>query len=210
MHIADGVLSPSLIIGSNALAVMAIGLGIRKTDYDDIPRLGVLASFYFVVSLIHIPIGPFSSHLIMNGFLGLALGWAIFPVLTAAGFLQAIFFGFGGITSLGINVLIMGLPGIVCYYLAPKKLFKQGESSNSRKIFITGLIIGGGSVVITCFLFALALFCNGKEFIGIISAVLIGHIPVVIIDACVTGAAISFVFKIRPDVFTFFARKRRA
>ena len=207
MHIADGVLNPSLLLGATLLATVAVGRGIKKTDYDDVPRLGVLASFYFVVSLIHVPIGPFSSHLIMNGFLGLVLGWGIFPVLVAALFLQKLLFGFGGMTSLPVNVLIMGLPGLACYYLASGNIFKISYPLSSKVAVVTGMFIGGVSVLLTCFLFALTLFLNGKEFVGIIGAVLLGHIPVVIIDASVTGAALSFLCRIKPEMIGLINRK---
>ena len=39
---------------------------------------GLLGAAFFVASLIHVPIGFSSAHLILNGLLGVVLGWAAF------------------------------------------------------------------------------------------------------------------------------------
>jgi cobalt/nickel transport system permease protein len=41
----------------------------------------VLSATFFVASLIHVPVGPSSVHLIMSGLAGLVLGWTAFPAL---------------------------------------------------------------------------------------------------------------------------------
>ena len=50
-----------------------------------------------------------SAHLILNGLLGVVLGWAAFPVIFVALLLQAVLFQFGGFTVLGVNTATMGL-----------------------------------------------------------------------------------------------------
>jgi cobalt/nickel transport system permease protein len=37
-----------------------------------------------VASLIHVPIGPSNAHLILNGLVGLLLGWGAFPAILVA------------------------------------------------------------------------------------------------------------------------------
>ena len=46
-------------------------------------------------------------HLILNGLLGMLLGWAAFPSIFVALMLQAILFQYGGITVLGVNTFNM-------------------------------------------------------------------------------------------------------
>ncbi|NJO54348.1 MAG: cobalt transporter CbiM, partial [Bacteroidales bacterium] len=117
MHIVDGALSVPVIVTGTALAVAGIGIGLRQMPTDRIPAAGVLSATFFVASLIHVPIGPSSVHLILNGLAGLVLGWAAFPALFVGLLLQAVFFGFGGLTVLGVNTLNIALPAVIVFYL---------------------------------------------------------------------------------------------
>ena len=62
--------------------------------------VAILAAHFFVGSLIHVPVGPSSVHVVLNGLLGMLLGWAAFPSIFVALMLQAILFQYGGITVL--------------------------------------------------------------------------------------------------------------
>ena len=110
MHISEGVLSAPVLISGAALAAAGTAIGLKRLDYDRIAQVGVLSSAFFVASLIHVNVGPASVHLILNGIVGLLLGWSAVPAILVALTLQAIFFQYGGITVLGINTLIMALP----------------------------------------------------------------------------------------------------
>ncbi|MFW5833801.1 MAG: energy-coupling factor ABC transporter permease, partial [Pseudomonadota bacterium] len=67
MHIVDGALATEVVAGGAVLAVGGLALGLRQLDLERIPAAGLLAATFFVASLIHVPIGPTSVHLIMNG-----------------------------------------------------------------------------------------------------------------------------------------------
>ena len=92
MHISEGVLSPAVLGAGAVLAAAGIVIGLRKLDYDRLMTVAILAAAFFVGSLIPVPIGPRSVHLILNGLLGMLLGWAAFPSLFVALMLQAILF----------------------------------------------------------------------------------------------------------------------
>jgi len=81
---------------------------------------------FFVASLIHIPIGPSSAHLVLNGLVGVLLGWAAFPSIFVGLVLQALVFQFGGLTTLGVNTFAMAMPGVVVYF-AFKNLLRKAE-----------------------------------------------------------------------------------
>jgi cobalt/nickel transport system permease protein len=115
MHISEGVLSGPVLISGGALAAAGTAIGLKKLDYDRIAQAGILSAAFFVASLIHVPIGPSNAHLILNGLVGLLLGWAAFPAILVALVLQAMLFQFGGITGLGVNTIIMALPAVLCY-----------------------------------------------------------------------------------------------
>ena len=92
MHISEGVLSPAVLGAGAALAVAGLAMGLRKLDYDRLMTVAILAATFFVGSLIHVPIGPSSAHLILNGLVGILLGWAAFPAIFVALLLQAVLF----------------------------------------------------------------------------------------------------------------------
>ena len=112
MHISEGILSGPVLISSAALAFAGTAIGLRKLDYDQIAKAGMLSAAFFVASLIHVPIGPSNAHLILNGLVGILLGWAAFPAILVALILHGMFFQFGGITTLGVNTIIMALPAV--------------------------------------------------------------------------------------------------
>ena len=129
MHISEGVLSGTVLISGAVLAAVGTGIGLKKLDYDQIAKTGMLAAAFFVASLIHIPIGPSNAHLILNGLVGLLLGWAAFPAILVALILQAAFFQFGGITTLGVNTLIMALPAVLCYLIFGRLVTKSSRTA---------------------------------------------------------------------------------
>ena len=112
MHISEGALSPAMLGAGAALTVVGTAIGLRRLDYDRIMTVAILSSAFFVGSLIHVPIGLSSAHLILNGLLGAILGWAAFPAILTALLLQAVLFQFGGITVLGVNTFNVAGPAV--------------------------------------------------------------------------------------------------
>ena len=204
MHIAEGVLSAPVLITGAAVAAGATAVGLKKMSYDDVPRTAMLASAFFTVSLIHVPVGPASAHLILNGLAGLILGWAVFPALLIGLLLQAVLFGFGGLTTLGVNTVVMALPGLICYY-ALKPLIHRGTADNggflsgSRAIVLAGLGCGIIGVGLSCLLLAGALYLSAREFIGVAKLAVAGNAPIMVIDGFVSAAALTFLAKVKPD-----------
>ena len=114
MHISEGVIAAPVLIAGAAGAVAGCAIGLKKLDMENTPKVAVLSSAFFVASLIHVPIGPTSVHLVLNGLVGFLLGWISFPALLVALLLQAVLFQFGGITTLGVNTVVMALPAVAC------------------------------------------------------------------------------------------------
>ena len=113
MHIAEGVLPWPVLAGGAAMAALGTAMGLSKLDSDKVPKVGLFSGVLFVASLVHVPIGPSSAHLILNGLAGMLLGWCVFPALLVALGLQAILFQFGGLTSLGMNTFNLAMPGVL-------------------------------------------------------------------------------------------------
>ena len=195
MHIVDGALAvPVLAVGA-ALTVAGVAMGLKKMDYDHLPQVGVLSAAFFIASYIHLPIGFSSVHLILNGLIGLALGWAAFPALLVALFLQAVFFGFGGFLVLGVNTVNIALPAVMVYYLCG-----HGISAGSPKVAaVWGAIGGAGAIVITTVLVAFSLMLSGEAFLLAAKITFVAHIPVMIVEGFVTAAAVLLIRKVKPE-----------
>lgn len=196
MHIVDGALSVPVLATGAALSIAGIAIGLKKLDYDHLPQVGVLSAAFFVASYIHLPIGFSSVHLILNGLIGLALGWAAFPALFVALLLQAVFFGFGGFVVLGVNTFNIALPALLVYYLC-----KPGISGvNPNRAAIWGAIGGAGAILLTTLLVAASLGLSGEAFLLAAQATLIAHIPIMIVEGFVTGAAVLLIRKVKPEL----------
>lgn len=197
MHIVDGALATPVVIGGAVAAVAGIAIGLRSLDIDRIPTAGVLSASFFVASLIHVPIGPSSVHLILNGLAGLLLGWAAFPALFTGLLLQAVFFGFGGLTVLGINTVNIALPAVLAGLIfAP--LIKRGNPVSGA---IWAGLGGAFAIAATTGLVAVSLALSGDEFLPAAKLVFVAHIPVMAIEALLTGFAILLARKVKPELF---------
>lgn len=199
MHIADGVVSAPVLLGGTAFAITGVSIGLQKIDYDQIPRIAVLSAAFFVASLIHVPIGPGQVHLILNGLAGLVLGWAAFPAILIALLLQSLLFGYGGVTVLGVNTLNMALPAVFCHYVFPPLI---SRTASKPVLFVSGFGVGGFAILLSGAMITATLYLSNKEFIGVISAILIAHLPIILVEGALTGAAILFIQKVNPQVLT--------
>lgn len=197
MHIVDGALSDPVMIGGGLLAALGVAYGLRQIEPEKIPQTGILSATFFIASLIHIPLGPSSVHLILNGLLGLTLGWAAFPALLIALLLQAVFFGYGGFVVLGVNVVNIALPAIIMGYLCRKPVIH----ATPRIAAIWGGIAGGGAIMLTAVLVALSLAMSGEAFVPAAKLVIFSHLPVAVVEALLTGAAVLLIRRVRPEFF---------
>ncbi len=198
MHIADGVLSAPVLAAGAALGVAGVAVGLRRLKPEQVPQTAVLSSAFFVASLIHVPIGPTSTHLLLTGLLGIILGWAVFPAVLVALLLQFVFFGHGGITTLGVNLVNMAGPGLICYYL-----FSRGINSGRKGMAPAFAIAAGAAgVCLACVFMGLSLYLSAASYLPVIGVALVYHIPVAVIEGLVTGAAVSFLKQVRPEILT--------
>jgi len=195
MHISEGVLSGQVLSAGAAIAVVGTGIGLKKIDYDKIVHVAILASAFFVASLIHINIGPASVHLILNGILGLLLGFAAIPAILTALLLQSVLFQYGGLTALGVNVVIMAFPAVLVHYL-----FLPFLGKSSKLNFTAGFLAGLFSILLSSLLLGAALWFTDKNFFETSFAIIITYIPVMIIEGIITGFCVTFLLKVYPEI----------
>ena len=196
MHISEGVLSTPVLIAGVAGAASGIAIGLRKMKNEDIPKVGLLASAFFAASLVHIPVGPVHMHLVLNGLLGIVLGWRVFPALFVALSLQAVLFGFGGLTTLGINTCIMGIPAVGIHYLYRHLHGGFSRTWNHTLTFLSGFFAIGFATA----LLVLALLTTGDSFLAVAKFAFVAHLPVMLTEGLVTFFCIGFLVKVKPEL----------
>jgi cobalt/nickel transport system permease protein len=196
MHISEGILSVPVLVSGAALAAAGTTVGLKKMDYDRIPQVAILSSGFFVASLVHVPIGPASVHLVLNGLMGLFLGWVAFPAILIGLILQAILFQYGGLTSLGVNSLNMALPALACYYI-----FGTGVRSHRKAVsVIASFLCGFMAVFLGSLMVALSLFFTGEHFLAIAKLAVIANLPVMVIEGLITLFCVGFLKNVRPEI----------
>ncbi|HAJ33998.1 MAG TPA: cobalt transporter CbiM [Candidatus Atribacteria bacterium] len=196
MHISEGILSAPVLVTGVVLTATAVGYSLKKMEHKEVPKVAILSSVFFVASLIHVPLGPSSVHLILNGIIGVLLGWSAFPAILVALALQGVLFQFGGITTLGINTFNMAFPAIICFYL-----FNRGVRNENNFITLTlAFVCGFLAVLLSGIMVAAALVFTGEPFIQIAKLVLIAHLPIMIIEGILTAFCIGFLRKVRPEI----------
>lgn len=185
---------PVLLAGA-AVALTGTAIGLKKLELDRVAQAGMLSAAFFVASLIHVPVGPSSVHLILNGIVGLLLGWAAFPAILTALLLQAMLFQYGGITTLGVNTVIMALPALICYYLFGSLVHKK-----QRIAVPAAFACGAGSVFLGAVLAGLSLMFTEGSFLEVAGLVVTAHLPVMIIEGLITVFCVAFLKKVKPEM----------
>jgi len=155
MHIASGLIPSSTCIAGYAIAGGATWYSLRQigrqyNPQQDIPKASLLTAAFFVISSIHIPVPPTSIHLVLNGLVGIVLGYYAFPALLIGLFFQAVMFGHGGLDTLGVNAVIMGVPALFAFYLFEigKSLGRKSPLGTRTFAFLSGAIALGLSALL--------------------------------------------------------------
>jgi len=116
MHISEGILPVGFNIAGYLGTAALSAYGLKQTQNEDIPAVAVMGAAFFTASLIHFKIGVTSVHLTLLGLTAIILGIKAIPAILAGLFFQAVLFQHGGISTLGVNALIMMIPALLCQF----------------------------------------------------------------------------------------------
>ena len=209
MHIPDGILPASVCAAGYAVTVPVTWYSIRRINKEgdpreNIPKASLLTAAFFVVSWIHIPIPPASVHLVLNGLLGAVLGYYAFPAILIGLFFQAVMFQHGGLTTLGVNAIIMGVPALLSYYIF--RLRNIGGEGGRIKTGIFGFLAGFVAIAVSVSIFVPVLIFfipSGFDVATERAAVLtlaVAHVPLMFIEGAFTAVVAVFLHRVRPKL----------
>ena len=195
-HIPDGVLSlPGLAVGTLAGAG-GLWLGVRQLGDRDIPRTALLAAVFFIASSLAFPLGPTSVHLLLGGLMGLMLGWKAFPAIFVGLLFQALLFGFGGLTVLGVDLLNMALPGVLLA-MAVRPFISAAHPARSATL--AGLA-AALSVLVTAGLVGMEVAVSEPAFAPAVGVMTVAYLPLSVLEALVTAFVTLYLLKVKPEM----------
>jgi cobalt/nickel transport system permease protein len=207
MHIPDGYLTPYVFVPAFIITIIFWAICLKKVKLTEkqVPIMGLLTALFFAAMMMNYPVvGGTTAHLLGGASMGLILGpFAGGISVTIILVLQALLFGDGGLTTLGANVLNMGIIGVLvpcAMFLILNKVFKATGKKLYAIIFVSAF---AGDV--------LAAIAAGTELglsqpvfqYGIsvaVPAMAINHSIIGVAEGIVTMILVGALLKLRPDV----------
>jgi cobalt/nickel transport system permease protein len=162
MHIPDGYLSPAtcaVLYGAAAPFWYTALQRVKKSlSTRLVPLLSVMAALSFVVMMFNLPLpGGTTGHAVGVGIATIILGpWASILAISIALAIQAVFFGDGGITTLGANCFNMAIVGSLVAYAVYRLAAGRVALTSSRRVIAAAL---AGYAAINA-----SAFCAAVEF----------------------------------------------
>lgn len=229
MHISDGILPTWVLAAGWILTILLLIASIvwtkkltKNNITDKVPQIAVVTAALFVACMFRIPVPPTSLHLMLAGLAGILLGPIAFVCVFISLLLQAILLQFGGITVLGVNSLLMGVPALAGY------LIFMMMSKTKSPSWLNGAFTSFIAVVITTVLLGIVFYVSGVDFgslnamldrvdgipvLSTIADVLQGtpglltffmiflmNIPLMIAEAVISAFIIPFIEKVKPEM----------
>ena len=203
MHLPDGFVPVGLALagydGSGTLTALALARLRRLPDpRAEVPRAAMLTTVFFAASALAIPVPPTTVHLMLAGLMGVLLGWFAMPAILVGLFLQAVLFGHGGLTTLGLNGLVFGLPAVLAMAV--------WRGIGRRWPDLGALVAGGGAVLLALALFAGIVLAGMPAALdaGVERAALgvfvLAHLPLVLAEGLIVLVLVRVLRRIEPGL----------
>jgi cobalt/nickel transport system permease protein len=211
MHLTDGVLPTSWCIGWALVALPIVALAWRKLeaqrrrDPQSTPLVAMVGAAVFAISCMPIPVPMVGtcSHPRGVGLAAILVGPARTILLTVVALLlQALFLAHGGITTLGADVLSMGIVGGLTGYAVFHVAHRAGVGLWGAA-FLAGLLSDWATYATTALEIALGLH-GDRSTAGLFAAVVVAfvptQVPLGVLEGFMTAGALTFMRRRRPDL----------
>lgn len=210
MHITEGILPAPWAIFWFVLSIPFIALGLRnlrlRSEREPYYKalVGLVGAAVFVISCMPIPVPSAGtcSHPCGTGIAAVLIGPSVTVVVASVALtLQALFLAHGGITTLGANVLSMGVAGAFVGYGIFLVAGRLGASWIVAA-FLAGMLADWATYAVTALILALGLHGDaafGTMFLGIGLAFVPTQLPLGILEGFISAGAYRFVLGRRPE-----------
>lgn len=202
MHISEGILSPEVCVAGFAGAALIGAAALNKIREEEIPLLSVMGACFFISSLIHFKFFFTSLHLTLGGLTAVVLGRRAFAPILVGLFFQALMFQHGGLSTLGINSVIIGLPALLTGWIFQKLASKLKPGT----LAAAGGILTFLSVLASAALAMGVIMFSDKGLFNAAFAFSASFIVLGVLEGMVTALAVSLFLRIKPEML-FAGRK---
>nr|CBX27533.1 Protein cbiM [uncultured Desulfobacterium sp.] len=211
MHISEGILPFNWALLWFVVAAPFVAYGLYKLEkLSDIdpsfkPLVGLVAAVVFIISCMPMPVPTAGtcSHPCGTGISAILLGPGLSVlVASVALFIQALFLAHGGLSTLGANIVSMGIMGSFAGYITFKIL--RGFNTNLFAAgFAAGLIADWATYLSTSVELASGIM-GDSSFMPLFTKILIAFVPTQlplgILEGAITGGMVVLLYKKRPDL----------
>ncbi|NTU89246.1 MAG: cobalamin biosynthesis protein CbiM [Actinobacteria bacterium] len=205
MHIPDGMLSTGTWVtcwfGAGGVFAYACSWVRTHLDRSKIVVMAVLAAMVFALQMLNFPVaGGTSGHFGGGVLAALVLGpLPASLVMSAVLVVQAVFFGDGGITTLGANILNMGVIAPFVGWAINRLLCKIHDSKKTRIVWAA--VAAWFGVFVPACAVAVELWASGSaNFLTALYAMGFWHAIIGIGEAVITAGVITFILNAKPDL----------
>ena len=211
MHISEGILPWNWAALWFAVAAPFVALGLRKlkklsvTDLSFKPLVGLMAAVVFIISCMPIPVPTAGtcSHPCGTGMAGILLGPTISVLVASVALLiQALFLSHGGLSTLGANIISMGVMGSFAGYFTFRAL-RSMKVSMAVAGFFAGLFADWATYLATSAELASGIR-GDSPFLPLFYKILIAFIPTQlplgILEGAMTAGMVVLLYRKRPDL----------
>lgn len=203
MHIPDAFIpiNQGVVYWIIALVFIALALRWAKNELTEekIPLVAVLAAGIFAIQAFNLPIMTGTSgHLLGGALAAILLGspFAAVFILTMVLIIQGVLFGDGGITTMGANILNMGvIGGFVGFYSF------HGLIGVTKNFNVSAFLAAWLACFIPALACALEMFIAGT-FLLVPGTIAMGTFYAVggLIEGAITVVALQLIMNARPDI----------
>ncbi|SFY28683.1 energy-coupling factor ABC transporter permease [Streptomyces atratus] len=220
MHVPDGFIDAPVSAAAGVVAAGAVAVSLRGARRElggtsrssaaesggerTAPLAGLVAAFIFAVQMLNFPVAAGTSGHLLGGALAAILVGPYTGVLcvTVVLLMQGILFADGGLTALGVNVVVMGITTTVVAYALFRGLLgvlPRTRRSVTAASFVAALV----SVPAAAGAFTLIYWIGGTTDIpiGKVFTAMVGvHVLIGIGEAVITALTVGAVIAVRPDL----------
>jgi cobalt/nickel transport system permease protein len=211
MHIMEGFLPWQWCVVWYLIAIPCVALGIIQLrrlinkDREALPLLGVTGGFIFILSSLKLPsVTGSCSHPTGTGLGTICFGpWITSVVCVIVLLFQALFLAHGGLSTLGANIVSMGIVGPLVGYVVYRAL-KDTRLNMFVTVFLVAVFADLFTYVTTSFELALAYpaAVGGvfESFLVFMAIFAVTQVPLAIVEGVVLTLVWKYIVQLKPDI----------
>jgi cobalt/nickel transport system permease protein len=208
VHVPDGFINAPVSLAAGAVAIAGVAVCIRgaRQELDDrtAPMAGLVAAFVFAVQMLNFPVAAGTSGHLLGGALAAILVGPYTGALCVSVVLlvQALAFADGGLSALGINIILMAFVTVIvawAVFTALTRVLPRSKGSVVAASFVAALLSVPASAMAFVALYAVGGVTDVP--LGEVAAAMVGvHFLIGIGEALITAATVGSVLAVRPDL----------